>query len=254
MDLGLQGRIALVTGGSRGIGKAVARQLAREGACVAVTYHTGKSQAEALAAEIVSSGGQAVTIPMHLEEPDSIEAGVRTLEGQWGRIDILINNAFDFGLRRIADAPKFENFPQKEWQRLLRVNIEGTLQLTQAVVPSMRQQRWGRIVNVSSTLVEDGLPGGAWYATAKSSLHGLTRTLAKELGADGILINAVMPGLTATDRLALIPPDRVDRVAQNLAIRRVLQPEEVADVIVFFSSSVNKVVTGEILRVSGGRP
>jgi 3-oxoacyl-[acyl-carrier protein] reductase len=254
MDLGLQGRIALITGSSRGIGKATARQFAREGAYVAVTYHASAGPAEDLAADIVSGGGHAMAIPMHLEALDSIESAVNTIQSHWGRIDILVNNAFDFASRRISNAPDFDSVPPDEWQGILRTNIEGPLRLTQTVVPLMRRQRWGRIVNVSSVLAEDGLPGAAWYSTAKASLHGLTRTLSKELGPTGILVNAVMPGLTATDRLALIPRDRLERIEQNLPIRRVVQPEEVADVIVFLCSSTNAVVTGEILRVSGGRP
>jgi NAD(P)-dependent dehydrogenase (short-subunit alcohol dehydrogenase family) len=149
--------------------------------------------------------------------------------------------------------PLFESLDITESQHLLRTNIEGTFLAIQSVLPLMRERQWGRIVNVSAVLAEDGVAGYACYAAAKSALHGLTRTLSKELGPAGILINCVMPGLTLTDRARELKPAVRDLIARSLPIRRLLTPCEIAGTIVFLSSGMNRCITGEILRVSGGR-
>ena len=153
----------------------------------------------------------------------------------------------------VAAAPPFEKLAAREWQPLLRANIEGVFAITQSVIPSTRINGWGRILNVTSILAEDGLPGAGWYSLTKSSLHGLTRTLSKELGPLGILVNSVMPELTNTERLKTASPAAIRRITEGLPIRRVLQPDEVAAAIVFLCSAANSAITGEILRVSGGR-
>lgn len=253
MNLGLEGKVALVTGGSQGIGRAVVRCLAREGAYVAFTFHRGAERAKALANEMREEKGVVLALPLDLGSLDSISRARATVMEAWGKIDILVNNAVEWGSRCIADAPVFDELPIEEWQCLLRANIEGPFHLVQTVLHSMRVQHWGRIVNISATLAEDGLPGAGWYTTAKSSMHGLTRTLSKELGPLGILVNSVMPGLTSTTRAALITPEARRRVEANTPIRRLLQPEEIANAIVFLCSEANSAITGEILRVSGGR-
>jgi 3-oxoacyl-[acyl-carrier protein] reductase len=253
MDLRLERHVALVTGSSQGIGKAVASQLAEEGAHVAVTYHQERERADAVVDEIRAKGGMALALNLDIASFESITQVTEAVAKQWGRIDILVNNAIEWGPRRIAQAPPFEALAPEEWQPLIRANIEGPFRLIQTVVPSMREYKWGRIVNVSSVAAEDGLPGTGWYSTVKASLHGLTRTLAKELGPAGILINAVMPGLTETGRTANIGPEIRRRVEQNSPIRRILDPEDIAHVIVFLCSARNTAITGEILRASGGR-
>jgi len=253
MNLGLSEHVALVTGSSQGIGRAIARQLAQEGAYIAVTYRHSKERAEDLVSEIQLQNGTAIALQFDLASLESITAITNAVLAKWGRIDILVNNAIQWSRKPISQSPAFENFPPEEWQSLLRANIEGTFAMLQSVIPSMRKRGWGRIVNVSATLAEDGLPGSGWYTAAKASLHGLTRTLSKELGPSGILVNAVMPGLTATDRISLIAPEVRRRVEETLPIRRILLPEDVALPIVFLCSHANSAITGEIIRVSGGR-
>jgi 3-oxoacyl-[acyl-carrier protein] reductase len=253
MNLSLNQRVALVTGSSQGIGSAVARQLAAEGACVAITYRNERGRAEALASEIRQDRGHAEAYYLDLGSFASISATIAAVLERWQRIDILVNNAMQWAAQPISQTPCFESFSPEDWQPLLRTNIDGPFRLTQAVVPLMRQQGWGRIVNVSSIAAEDGLAKGAWYATAKASLHGLTRALSKELGPAGILVNSVMPGLTATDRIALIPAEVRRQVEERSPIRRVLDPQDVAGAIVFLCSGANCAITGEVLRVSGGR-
>ena len=254
MNLGIEGKVALVTGSSQGIGRAAALQFAHEGARVAITFHKQKQRAEVLAEEIRARSGEVLVSPLDLASSESIARTVGAVLGQWGQIDILVNNAMEFGPTRFAQAPPFEKLLPEEWASMLRANIDGPFRILQEVIPSMRAQGWGRIVNVSSISAEDGLVGGGWYSAAKASLHGLSRTLSKELGPSGILVNVVVPGLTATDRLALIAPEVRARVEATSPIRRVVQPDEVASAIVFLSSNMNSAITGEILRVSGGRP
>jgi 3-oxoacyl-[acyl-carrier protein] reductase len=249
MDLGIADRVALVTGSSRGIGRAIALQLAREGARVALTYREQSCRAEAAAAEIRAAGGTAMTVELDLASPESIEAAVAAVDAAWHRIDILVNNAIDYGRR--AYVP-FERLPPAEWRRMLRTNIEGPYAAVQAVVPAMRRQKWGRIVSISSIAADDGLPGAAWYATAKSALHGLTSTLTKELGGFGILANVVMPGLTLTDSSDLIPAALREEYERATPIGRLLHADEVAPMAVFLCSALNTAVTGQVVRVSGG--
>jgi 3-oxoacyl-[acyl-carrier protein] reductase len=247
MDLQLSERVALVTGGSRGIGRAAALLLAREGARVALTYRSGLDEANAVAGEHV------IAVPLDLADHDSIRAAVATVLERWGRLDVLVSNALDpCGLTPWA-APPFEELAAREWQPFLRSNVDGPYAVAQAVVPAMRAQGFGRIVMVSGTSAVDGLPGAAVLATAKAALHGLVRTLTKELGPAGILVNAVLPGTTLTEHIeALLPAAARAAREQMSPVRRLLRPEDLAPTIAFLASPANTSVTGELVRVSGG--
>lgn len=253
MDLGLAERVAIVTGSSQGIGRAAALSFAREGARVVVTYRSERARADSVVEEIEAAGGEAIAQPMELADPESIHAVAGAALERWGRIDVLVNNAVQWGTRTPWQMPDFEDFPVDEWLPVMRSNLEGAYHATQAVLPAMRKAGWGRIVNVSSGIAVDGFVGAGPYAAAKGGLHGLTPTLAKELGPAGILVNVVMPGFTLTERNAgRIPDERRRQVEQTSPIRRILPPEEVVPSIVFLCSQANTAVTGEILRASGG--
>ena len=252
MDYGITGKVALVTGGSRGIGRSTARLFAREGAHVCITYHRQDDAAHAVVDELISAGTAACANRLDLRDDDSIQSTVDTIIARWGRIDILVNNAVHW----IAPgpAPLFENHPPNEWRALIRANVEGPYRLTQAVLPFMKQNGWGRIVNVSSTAAADGVGGLAWYSASKAALHGLTFELSNELGPSGILVNAVMPGATLSESVVeSIAPIKLTLEAQRLAIRRVPVPDEVASLIAYLCSAANTAVTGEVIRASGGR-
>ena len=181
-----------------------------------------------------------------------IHQAIATVLEKWSRIDILVNNAVDFP-RHASSPMRFESIPADHWQPLMISNVHGPFAAVQAVLPSMRKSKWGRIVNVSSVAAEDGIPGFGWYAVAKASLHGLTSTLARELSEDGILVNTVMPGPTLTERFREeIPSRMLEKWAQTTGIRRMPAPEEVAKTIVFLCSPANTIMTGETVR-SGGR-
>jgi 3-oxoacyl-[acyl-carrier protein] reductase len=252
MDLGISGKTALVTGSSRGIGKAAALQLAREGVRVVITYREQQEKAEAVAQEIRANSGEAMVVALDLQSSASIRQAVEQVNKNWGTIDILINNAVQWGKRAPWDALLFENEPEEEWREEIRTNLEGSFAVLQAVVPGMRSQGWGRIVNVSSGIAVDGLPGKSAYGAAKAALHGLTRTLHKELGPHGILINVVMPGMTITERSVRLPETVLQKFAQSSPIGRLLPSEEVVPVMLFLCSALNTAVTGEMVRASGG--
>ena len=253
MDLGLRDRVALVTGGSQGIGKSAAILLAREGARVAITYRQRREAALEVVAAVERTGGAAIAVPLDLGSPESILAAVGLVVERCGGIDVLVNNAVEWGARPPWQVPPFEEVPPQEWRDTLRANVEGTYAVLQAVVPSMRSRGWGRIVTLSSIVAVDGAPGAGPYAAAKAALHGLTRSLAKELGPAGILVNVVMPGPTMTERaLAMVPSDQRDAMAKMSPIRSLPGPDDVVPVIAFLCSALNTTVTGEVIRASGG--
>lgn len=253
MDLGLAGRVAVVTGGSQGIGRATALLLGAEGARVALTYHHEHDRALAVAGEIERSGGEAVATRLDLASPDSVLRAVGAALERWGQVDVLVNNAVYWGDRAPWDVPLFEEVAPEDWRAYFRLNFEGAYSAVQAVLPSMRLRGFGRIVSVSSGVAEDGFPGTAPYGAAKAALHGLTKTLSKELAPVGILVNVVMPSLTRTERMVAQLPARVlEMSAQASPLRRLPSPDEVAAAIVYLCSGANTAITGEIVRVGGG--
>lgn len=247
MDLQFENRVALVTGGSRGIGRAIALLLAREGARVALTY---RSRADDAAEVVAEAGDRAMAVSLDLADETSIRAAVAAVLEQWGRVDLLVGNALDTAGLTLWPPTPFEEQPAAAF---LRANLDGPFAVAQAVVPAMRAQGFGRIVLISGTSGADGLPYAAVLSAAKAALHGLTRSLAKELGRDGVLVNAVLPGTTLTEHIAELLPATARAAREEASpIGRLLGPEEIAPAVAFLGSPVNTGVTGELLRVSGG--
>lgn len=238
----LQNQVALVTGAGRGIGSAIARRFAAEGAKVVVHYHTSREQAEALAAEI---GGLA--LGCDLTDALATEAMVADALSHFGRIDILVNNASSFA----AD----KDFASATWDDF-RAEFDGvvgaTVNPTQAVLPVMKAQKSGRIINFAATLVQRPAPEYVVHATAKSALIGLTRTLARDLGPHGITVNLVSPGMTLTDYSQSLPEDLKARVAAQTPLRRLATPEDAAAVALFYASSLAGFVSGANIAPDGG--
>jgi len=254
MDLGLRDRAVIVTGGSGGIGAAIARAYGQEGADVAVAYHRNRAAAEEVAADATKGGGRTLVVQHDLGEQASADALAGTVLDAFGRIDVLVNNAVHWG----SAAPDFsrhsEDVPGEEWLAVIRRNVEGALWTTRAVLPAMRAQGWGRLVHISSNLAVDGMAGSLYYPAAKAALHGMNRSLAWELGPVGILTNVVMPGLTLTDRATeMLPANVLEHEAQRTAAGRLNSPEDVAATIVFLGSAANTAMTGEAIKATGGR-
>ena len=252
MDLGLKGQTVLVTGSSSGIGRAAAIAFGAEGARVAVTYHTNRQGAEATADQVRGAGGDALITPYDLAAPDGIRASIVTIEETWGALNVVVNNAAPMDLSAPTGQP-VEDVPLQRWEAMLRATLEGVTVTLQSAVPLMRRSGWGRIVTISSDAT-DGWPGLGPYATAKAGLHGLSRTLAVELGPANILSNVVMPGMVLTEEVQeRVPAEHKNQVKEHTPTRRLTTPEDVAAVIVFLGSQANQQITGEIIRVTGGR-
>jgi 3-oxoacyl-[acyl-carrier protein] reductase len=248
MDLELAGKVVLVTGASSGIGRATARSFGAEGAYVAVGYHTDADGAATTVEQVESAGGRAAPLQLDLGDPASVEAAARRVARDWSTVDVLVNNAVEWpGFPAAGEL--FETTPPERMRRSLRANLEGPYLLSRAVVGGMRRNGWGRIVHVSTGLVEDGHPASSAYVTPKAGLHGLNRVMSRELAAAGILTNVVMAGFVPAGKRL---PDQVLRAASDAAATgRVSQASEVADLVVFLCSARNTNITGQAIRADG---
>ncbi len=252
MNLGLKDQVVLVTGSSSGIGRAAAVAFGAEGARVAVTYHENRPGADAAAEQVRAAGGQALVVHHDLADPESIRSSVEAIQKEWGALHVLVNNAVLMSGAGPTGNP-FEDLALERWQDTLRGNLEGIVQTVRCALPLMRPAGWGRIVSISSDAV-DGWPGLGPYATVKAGLHGLSRTMAAELGPAGILSNVVMPGFVLTEHnQQRVPAEYQEQVRQHLPTRRLATPEDIAALIVFLGSPVNRQITGEVIRITGGR-
>jgi len=252
MDLRLKNSTVLVTGSSAGIGQATAVAFGTEGARVAVTYYKDRQGAEDTANKVQENGGQALVLQYDLANHDSIRSSMEQIQKEWGALNVLVNNAAPMDVAG-PTGQLFEDVPLENWESMLRRTLEGVALTIQCALPMMRQSGWGRIVNVSSDAT-DGWPGLGPYATAKAGLHGLTRTLAVELGPANILSNVVMPGAVMTERTQQhISEEQREQIKQHMPTRQLITPEDVAAVILFLGSPINRQIIGEIIRVTGGR-
>jgi 3-oxoacyl-[acyl-carrier protein] reductase len=241
------GRVALVTGSSRGLGRAIALRLAQDGMAVAINYRSGREAAEALASKLRSNGGRAIAIEADLAERDRCRLLVERVRDELGPIDVLVNNAGVFveGDLTSIDFQAFED--------MRRINFDAVVHVTQAAVDDMKARGWGRIVNISSLAgLGTSQPGTTFYAATKAALNMLTRRLALEFGPGGITVNAIAPGFTVTDMVAAAGLD-LDAIAAASMVKRLGRPEEIAAAVSYLVSDDADFVTAQILAVDGGR-
>lgn len=247
METGLANRVVIVTGGSSGIGRAAAVAFGREGARVAVTYRSDHAAAARCAAEIEAAGNPAAAFRFDLGSSASAAELVGQVTERWGGLDVLVSCAGG----RDRSGPwggRFEDETAR-WHTMLDTDLAGPYALLQAAVPAMRGRGWGRIVLVSSGAGEEGWEGATAYATAKAGLAGLARSLAWELGREGILVNIVAAGLTLTDHVRRNAPPQVrEAIAGRVPSRRLSEPADVAELIVFLASAANRNISGETVR------
>ena len=236
----LAGRTALVTGASRGIGRAIALALAEAGAGVAVNYHRRAGEAEQVAEAVRALGRRAAAIQADVSQSPAVAGMIATVERELGVIDILVNNA------GIAIQRSVDDLTEAEFDRTLAVNLKSAFLCTQAVLPGMRGRRWGRIVNISSGAARGAGGVGLHYNASKAGMEGLTRGYAARLVKEGITVNAVAPSLIETEMIGSLPPDRPSRIP----LGRMGRPEEVAQAVLLILG--NEYMTGQTVQLNGG--
>jgi len=241
----LQGRIALVTGASQGIGRAVVLELARKGAVVALAARNEAKLAEA-AAEIEAAGGQAAVFAMDVANEESIKAGAKAVVDRFGKVEILVNNA---GITRDGLMLRMK---RGDWDDVLGANLTGAFLLTQALLGPMLKNRWGRIVNLSSVVGRTGQAGQANYAASKAGLIGLTRSMAREFASRGVTVNAVAPGYIETPMTAVLDEKQRTAMLAEIPLGRAGTAEEIAQAVAFLVSDAAAYITGHVLDVNGG--
>lgn len=248
----MDGRVVIITGGGQGLGRAFANGFAKHGA-VSIIAEINGGNARNVAREITDWGGKALAIETDVAEPASVKAMAEKVLAEYGRIDVLINNAALLtGIRRVP----VDELEDDEWERLIKVNVTGAFNCVKATVGAMREAGWGRIINLSSDTVLLPPPiSMAHYITSKAALVGLTRALARELGNDGITVNAILPGSTETEANTtneITQRNRRNNVVPRQAIPRVEVPEDLVGAALFLASDEAGFITGQSLPVNGG--
>ncbi|MCX8071552.1 MAG: 3-oxoacyl-[acyl-carrier-protein] reductase [Candidatus Binatia bacterium] len=242
----LAGQVALVTGGSRGIGRAIATRLARAGARVVVNYLQNQEAALATVQAISAEGGEAEAIAFDVSDAQAVQGAVKEVVGRHGRIDILVNNAGGTSDQLLL------RLNEEEWDRVLRVNLTGTFLCTKAVLRSMLRSRYGRIVNISSVAGHLGNIGQTAYSAAKAGIEGFSRSLAREVATRNITVNVVAPGFIATEMVDRLPEELKQVYLQLIPMERWGKPEEVAETVLFLVQPAAAYITGQVIGVNGG--
>jgi 3-oxoacyl-[acyl-carrier protein] reductase len=241
----LDGRVALITGASQGIGHACALALAREGASVAVAARN-QPKLDELVAEIGSQGGKAAAFGIDVADEDQVKSGIKSALAQFGKIDILVNNA---GITRDQLVMRMK---RADWDSVLNTNLTSAYLCIQSVIPSMLKQRWGRIINITSIFGQMGQAGQANYAASKAGLIGLTMAIAREVASRSITCNAIAPGFIETNMTAVLSEEFKQNAVKQIPLGRVGKSEDVANAVCFLASEEASYITGHVLNVNGG--
>ena len=239
-------KVAFVTGGSRGIGRAVVRRLAAEGYAVGIDYLQTEEQARALEAELLAQGQNALAVQADVADREAITAAIRRVEAEFGPVTALVNNA------GIAEQHQFQDITDAFWHRIFAVNVDGAFHTIQAVLPRMIHEKAGAIVNISSIWGQRGASCEAAYSATKSAVIGLTRSLAMELAPSGIRVNCVAPGVIRTDMTEVLGENTLSSLAEETPLGCIGAPEEVAKAVYFLASGEASFITGQVLGVNGG--
>lgn len=241
----LEGEVALVTGASRGIGKAIAQALAREGATVVGTATSGPG-AEAISKHLAEAGAKGRGMVLNVTDAASIDAVVKAIEGEFGGVTVLVNNA---GITRDNLLMRMKD---EEWNEIIETNLTSLFRVARACIRGMMKARKGRIVNIGSVVGASGNAGQTNYAAAKAGLVGFTKSLAREVGSRGITVNAVAPGFIDTDMTRDLPDAQRDALLGQIPLGRLGKPDEIASAVAFLASPGASYITGETLHVNGG--
>lgn len=244
--MNLEGKVALVTGASRGIGREIALELAREGCNVAVNFAGSEAKANEVVDEIKGLGREAIAVQCNVSDAEAVQAMVKETIGQFGSIDILVNNA------GITKDNLLMRMKETEWDDVININLKGVFLCTKAVTRQMMKQRSGRIINISSIVGVSGNPGQANYVAAKSGVIGLTKTTARELAPRGITVNAIAPGFISTDMTDQLPDDVRNEMLKQIPLSRFGDPKDIAKIVTFVASDSASYMTGQTLHIDGG--
>jgi 3-oxoacyl-[acyl-carrier protein] reductase len=243
---GIEGKVALVTGASRGIGRAIAIRLAEEGCDVAVNFLTSEAASREVVDAILATGRGALAVRADVASVEQVEAMVTTVEQEMGPVDILVNNA------GIHKHHKSWEMDVEDWDRIIGVNLTGAYLTSRLLGPKMASRGWGRIVNISSVVADIGSDHEAHYTASKAGMHGLTKSLALELSPLGVTVNAVAPGWIRTDMTADATEDELAEAVEEIPLGRIGDPEEIASVVAYLASPESGYVTGQVVHVNGG--
>ncbi|MCZ8532816.1 3-oxoacyl-[acyl-carrier-protein] reductase [Psychrobacillus psychrodurans] len=242
----LDGKSAIVTGASRGIGRDIALYLAKEGAMVAVNYSGSKDRADAVVEEIKATGGKAFAIQANVDQSDDVQNLISSTIEQYGSVDILVNNA---GITRDNLLMRMK---EQEWDDVLNTNLKGVFLCTKAVTRQMMKQRAGRIINITSIVGVSGNAGQANYVAAKAGVIGLTKSSAKELASRNITVNSVAPGFITTDMTDALPEDIKSQMLSQIPLAKFGNPLDIAKAVAFLASEDANYITGQTIHVNGG--
>ena len=244
--MGLTGKTAVVTGGSRGIGRAICIELAKQGANVVVNYSGSEDKAKQVVSEIEELGVKAIAIQANVADSAAVDAMMKQTIEVFGTLDILVNNA---GITRDNLLMRMK---EQEWDDVVDTNLKGVFLCTKAVTRQMMKQRAGRIINISSIVGVAGNPGQANYVAAKAGVIGLTKTCAQELASRNILVNAIAPGFITIEMTDSLPVELKEAMLKQIPLAKLGQPEDVAKAVVFFASDNANYITGQTLHIDGG--
>jgi len=242
----LKGKIALVTGGSRGIGSSICIELAKAGATVIINYSNSEESAQQVLSQIESANGRGEIVQFDVSDFDSVDQSIKDLIDKYEKIDILVNNA---GITRDS---LFMRMKENQWDEVFDTNIKGVFNCTKSVIRMMLKNQYGKIINITSVVGEMGNPGQVNYSSTKSALMGFTKSLAKELGSKNINVNAVSPGFIETEITDVLSDSIKDKYKEIIPLSRFGQPEDVAKAVLFLASDDSSYITGEVLKINGG--